>query len=203
MSKWKIFSCIPSLLVICGIISQTSLLMPASASFIFVEQKEIHVGEAFTVNITCVPSEPVKAFEFKIRYPGFLSLVSVNTGGFFSGFITFQATGVNEQKNHMIKNIYGLIMGRGNVSFPGVLIVLYFHADHEGNGTIGLYDAGITNETRYLSLTVVNGTISTYHKEASSETKNNDGKINNVIDQIFIIGFCIIILVEIFRRLRR
>lgn len=202
MSKQEKILCIliTSLLIIYGIVSQISL---TEASFIFVEQKEIHVGEDFTINVTCVPSEPVKAFEFKIRYPGFLSLVSVNTGGFFSGFITFQATGLNDHKNHMIKNIYGLIMGQGNVSSPGVLIVLYFHADHEGNGTIGLYDAGITNETRYLSLTVVNGTISTYHKEASSEIKNNEGKINNLPGQILVIGFSIFILIAIFKRLRK
>lgn len=204
MSKRKpsacIFSCIPSLLVICGIISQTSL---STASFIFVEQKEVSIGEIFTVNIICIPSEPVKAFEFKVRYPSFLSLVSVNTGNFFMGFVTFQATGVSDQKNHMIKNIYGLIMGQGNVSSPGVLIILCFHADQEGNGTIGLYDVGITNETRYLSLTTVNGTVNVYYKEASSETKNNDGRINNLPGQILVIGFSVFILITIFKRLRK
>jgi hypothetical protein len=199
MSKWKILSnLIPSLLVICGIISQTSL---SGASMIFVEQKEAIIGEDFSINITCVPSEPVKAFEFKVRYPSFLSLVSVNTGNFFTGFVTFQAAGIHDIKTRSIKNLYGLIMGQGNVSSPGVLIVLYFHADHEGNGTIGLYDAGITNETRYLSLTVVNGTISTYYTEAASETKNNDRRINNLPGQILVIGFSIFILIAIFRRL--
>lgn len=168
---------------------------------IFVEQKEAVTGTVFSVNITCIPSEPVKAFEFKVRYPSFLSLVSVNTGGFFTGFITFQATGINDIKSCSIKNVYGLIMGQGNVSFPGVLIRLYFHADAIGNGTISLYDAGITNETRYLSLTVVNGTINVDHKETSAEIKNNDRKINNLPGQIVVIGFSIFILIAIFKRL--
>lgn len=198
MSKWKILSYIPALLIICGFVSQISL---SDASIIFVEQKEASTGTDFSVNITCVPSEPVKAFEFKIRYPSFLSLVSVNTGGFFTGFITFQATGINNIKSCSIKNVYGLIMGKGNVSFPGVLIRLCFHADSAGNGTISLYDAGVTNETRYLSLTVVNGTINVDHKETSAEIKNNDRKINNLPGQILIIGFSIFILIAIFKRL--
>lgn len=191
---------IPSLLIICGIISQTA---STRASMIFVEQKEAIIGTDFSVNITCVPSGPVKAFEFKVRYPSFLSLVSVNTGNFFTGFITFQATGVNEHKNHMIKNIYGLIMGRGNVSSPGVLIVLCFHADREGDGMISIYDAGITNETKYLSLTTVNGNINVHQKEKTAETKNNEGKINNLPGQILVIGFSVFILIAIFKRLRK
>jgi len=189
---------IPSLLIICGIISQTAL---TGASMIFVEQKEASTGTDFSVNITCVPSEPVKAFEFKIRYPSFLSLVSVNTGGFFSGFITFQATGKHDNSLHLIKDVYGLVIGKGNVSRPGVLIRLCFHADMTGNGTISLYDAGVTNETRYLSLTVVNGTINVDHKETSAEIKNNDRKITNLPGQIMVIGFSVFILIAIFKRL--
>jgi hypothetical protein len=201
MSNEKILSnLIPSLLIICGIISQTSL---STASFIFVEQKEAIIGEVFSINITCIPSEPVKAFEFKIRYPSFLSLVSVNTGNFFTGFVTFQATGIHDIKTCSIKNVYGLIMGHGNVSFPGILIVLCFHADKEGNGNISLYDAGITNEKQYLSLTVVNGTLLVYQKKIVAETKNNEGKINNLPGQILVIGFSVFILIAIFKRLRK
>jgi hypothetical protein len=177
--------------------------MPAAAgvNMIFVEQKEASTGTDFSVNITCVPSEPVKAFEFKIRYPSFLSLVSVNTGGFFTGFITFQATGKHDHSLHLIKDVYGLVIGKGNVSRTGVLIILWFHADSAGNGTISLYDAGVTNETRYLSLTVVNETINVYQKETSAEIKNNDRKINNLPGQILVIGFSVFILIAIFRRL--
>jgi len=200
MSNGKILSyIIPSLLIICGFVSQISL---SDASIIFVEQKEAVTVTVFSVNITCVPSEPVKAFEFKIRYPSFLSLVSVDTGGFFTGFITFQATGKHDHSLHLIKDVYGLVIGKGNVSRPGVLIILWFHADSAGNGTISLYDAGVTNETRYLSLMVVNGTISVSQK-GSIEIKNNDGKINSLPGQILVIGFSVFILIAIFKRLRK
>jgi hypothetical protein len=94
-------------------------------------------------------------------------------------------------------------MGHGNVSFPGILIVLCFHADKEGNGNISLYDAGITNEKQYLSLTVVNGTLLVYQKKIVAETKNNEGKINNLPGQILVIGFSVFILIAIFKRLRK
>lgn len=117
-----------------------------------VETRQVVGSGNFTIDITLSPSEPVKAWELKIRYDhSLLELLSIREGNFFQGYETFYIN------NRSIA--YDLILGHGNVSTPGIIAKAVFKPLGEGNAFVQVYDAGITNETRYLPLTILNGTV--------------------------------------------
>ena len=117
-----------------------------------VETQQVVGSGNFTIDITLSPSEPVKAWELKIRYDhSLLELLSIREGNFFQGYETFYIN------NRSIA--YDLILGHGNVSTPGIIAKAVFKPLGEGNAFVQVYDVGITNETRYLPLTILNGTV--------------------------------------------
>lgn len=124
----------------------------------------VNHGTTFNVSIHCIPTQPIKAFEFKIEYNSSLLLAeNVTEGDFFRGYQSFFIPGIIQQDQGRIINIYGLIMGQGNISVPGTFVIIRFTAkEQEGVSSIHLYDMGITNETQYLSVDVNDGDVQTY-----------------------------------------
>ncbi len=118
-------------------------------------------GNYFNVYVNCTPGQPIKSFEFKISYDA--SLLQANTvseGGIFNGYTTFFNAGTINNTAGTIVDIYGLIMGSGNVSDPGSFVNLNFSAKNStGSSQITIYDVGITNEIEYIPITVNNGTV--------------------------------------------
>jgi hypothetical protein len=123
--------------------------------------EHVTIDQQFNVNITCLPSEPVKGWEFKIRYnKTLLYPVTMAEGDFFYGYDTFPHLGIIDYTNGTIINIYNLIIGKtGNTSSPGTLVTIRFKALSTGNASICLYDVGVCNETKYLNNTIINGSI--------------------------------------------
>ncbi len=115
------------------------------------------------VVIYLIPTEPVKSYEFKLSFdPDHLQILSVETGDFFEGWQTFFSTGVIDNTNGTLINVYQLIIGQGNTTDPGSLVVIHCHTEDIGLTPLHLYDMGITNETKYLQLTVQDGAIQVY-----------------------------------------
>ena len=57
-------------------------------------------------------------------------------------------------------NIYGLIVGTGNVTSAGSCIMISFKAKSTiGVSSVHLYDAGVCDEKRYISLSVTDGAV--------------------------------------------
>jgi hypothetical protein len=113
-----------------------------------------------TIDINCVPGQPVKSYELTILFdPGVLQAQAVDEGTIFSGFSTFFNAGTINNGLGQITNVYGLIMGPGNVSNPGSLVSINFSTVGTGVSSIQLTDVGITNETQYVPLSVVNGSV--------------------------------------------
>jgi hypothetical protein len=111
------------------------------------------INSTFDVDIYCKPIEPVKAYEFKLSFdPTKLEAISVQEGDFFLGYATFFRPGIINNTAGTIINIYGLILGQGNISTPGVLVTVTFKALNDtGVSNITIYDDGICNETQYIS----------------------------------------------------
>jgi hypothetical protein len=131
-----------------------------SATEIIVEDKTVDVGCSVTINITCVPSESVKAWEFKVRYdPRILSVTSLFKGSFFNGYDQFFRATINDSDG-TIWNAYNLIVGRGNVSGAGTLLVINFTAIGIGDSSVGLFGLGVCNETKYIDCSFTNGSVS-------------------------------------------
>jgi len=117
--------------------------------------------ETFTIDIYCNPGQPIKSFEFKLSFDA--SLLQVNSiieGDIFNGYTTFFNPGTINNSAGSIVDIYGLITGKGNVTGNGTFVSISVTAkDATGTSSIGLYDAGVTNETEYIPLEVNNGTV--------------------------------------------
>lgn len=115
----------------------------------------------FYVNVLCTPDQPIKAFELKLSFDS--TLIQANDvieGDIFDGYPTYFNEGTINNSDGTIINVYGLILGSGNVSDPGILITISFSSDSiSGTSNINLYDVGITNEDGYISISTTNGSV--------------------------------------------
>ncbi len=116
-------------------------------------------GSNFSINISCIPGQPIKSFELKVSFNAtLLQANNVSEGNIFSGYSTFFNAGIINNTAGTIINVYGLIMGAGNVSTPGTLVIINFTANQiSGISSLNLYDVGVTNESEYVPLVVNNG----------------------------------------------
>jgi len=90
------------------------------SSVVKVETKDVMVDETFIINVTCFPSEPIKGWEFKIKFdPSVIQVVSVSEGDFFKGYPTFYVMGNVDNDAGTIINIYDLIVGKGPKNMSG------------------------------------------------------------------------------------
>ncbi len=123
--------------------------------------QSVFVGDNFSVDIYCVPDKPIKAFEFKMLFNATLiEANSVAEGDIFNSYSTFFNSGIINNTEGSIINVFGLIIGQGNVTDPGNLVTISFSSKSDiGNSTLDLYDVGITNETSYISILTNDGNI--------------------------------------------
>jgi hypothetical protein len=152
MSEWRKSCIFPSLKY--GFIIPVLILVSfsASATDVNVEHSYVTVGDVFSVNVNCFPTQPVKGWEFKVRFDeDMLSLVDISESDFFDGYDTFFIA------NGTIT--YALILGKGNVSVPGNLVSITFEALAPGITEVRIIDVGVCNETGYVDIVVTNGTV--------------------------------------------
>ncbi len=121
----------------------------------------VNASDTFAVTVECVPQQPVKAFELKLSFnPSLVRAISVAEGDLFSGYQTFFNGGEIDNSAGRIINMYNLIVGPGNVTSAGSLVVITFTArSTSGTSALSLYDVRVTNESDYLSISVVSGGV--------------------------------------------
>ncbi len=124
--------------------------------------KTVSPGETFTVNVSCVPGQPIKSFEFKLSFnASLLQVNSVSEGDIFDGYTTFFNDGTVNNTAGTIVDVYDLIVGAGTVSGSGTLVTLSFTAGlTAGVSYLTLTDVGVTNATEYLPVIVSDGNVS-------------------------------------------
>jgi hypothetical protein len=128
------------------------LVSNVSASIIQVDDYTITQGDDFFINVTCIPDAALKGWEFRLHYDTtLLLLLDITEGDFFDGYLTFPV--MKEDAT------YSLIVGKGNVTTQGVLASFLFRAVQPGQSPVQVSGAGVCNETRYLPLTVINGSV--------------------------------------------
>jgi hypothetical protein len=135
---------------------------PLSATIVSINPASQIVGpNIFSLSVYCNPTQPIKAYELKLSFnSSLIQALSVTEGDIFEGFSTFFNAGIINNSAGTIINVYGLILGAGNVSNPGTLVNISFSGESSsGISALNLYDVGVTNETSYLPISVVNGTV--------------------------------------------
>jgi hypothetical protein len=134
------------------------------------------------VSVYCTPSEPIKAFEFKIEFdPDLIQANFITEGTFFDGYNTFFNPGIINNSAGRITDIYSLIIGPGLVNSPGSFVTISFTSkDQSGVSAIHLYDLGITNNTQYLSVEKTDGRVQVYGEFYPWDV--NEDTITNYLD---------------------
>ena len=156
----------------------TTIIVSASTSTINIDplSKTVSTGESFSINVSCVPGQPIKSFEFKLSFdPSLLQINSVTEGDVFNGYSTFFSSGTIDNTAGTVVNIYNLIVGAGNVSSFGNFVIINCTAkDTAGVSTLDLYEFGITNESGFLSINVNDGSA-TIQEPANEDPPPGDG----------------------------
>jgi len=141
----------------------TTIIVAADTSTVSIDplSQTVSSGEDFTVNVSCVPGQPIKSFEFKLSFdPSLLQINSVTEGDIFSNYSTFFSSGTIDNTAGTVVDIYDLIVGSGNVSGSGTFVTISCTAkDTAGVSSLDLYEVGVTDEAGYLSITVNDGSI--------------------------------------------
>jgi PKD repeat protein len=137
------------------------LAFESTQVFVNPATQTVSAQETFIVTISCVPGQPIKAFELKVSFnPTLLQANSVSEGNIFTGHTTFFNAGIINNVAGTIINIYDLIIGPENVSSPGSLITISFTAKTvSGTSILDLLNVGVTNEVGYVSLIVSDGSV--------------------------------------------
>lgn len=134
----------------------------------------------FNVTVYCVPSQPIKSFELKISFnPAVLQAVKVYEGDIFGTYSTFFSAGIINNTAGTLINIYNLIIGPGNVTLPGSLVIIHFNYTSLGGSAIHIYGGGVTNETKYVDLVVTDGCRRIYGDYMPWDI-NDDGHCNYI-----------------------
>ena len=125
----------------------------------------VNTSTSFTVDVYCVPGQPIKGFELEISFDkSLINAVYVVEGNIFNGFPTFFNSGSIDNSNGVVTSIYGLIIGPGNTSSSGSFCNITFSSKSKG-GTSSLVfknvgeKTGVVNEIGYVSIDVTEGSV--------------------------------------------
>ena len=155
-----------AIVVFFSIIVIGSIALPASVLKISTSTDSITVGETGTIAIACSPSEPIVSYECEIVFdPSVIQITAINQGDFFDTFDTYNSPNISINNTAgSIQYLYALILGpQGNVTENGTVATINFTAaDTIGSTAIELQNAGVTNWTAYLPITVKD-TLLTVH----------------------------------------
>ena len=123
----------------------------------------VNPGENFTIDIYCAPGQPIKAYELRFSFDASLLQADLVTeGNIFDNYSSFFNEGTIDNAAGSIVDIYGLIIGAGNITSPGIFVSITFTAkSYGGTSELGFLDVGswtgVTNETSYVPLTINSG----------------------------------------------
>lgn len=154
-----IFSFLQIFYIVLGDPIEDTQLSISSAS------QTVNAKENFTIDIYCVPGQAIKAFELRLSFDSTLiEANSVVEGNIFNNYSTFFNNGTIDNVAGTIVDIYGLIVGTGNVTDNGTFATISFTAQgYSGTSEIEFIDVGtwtgVANETDYVSIDVTSGSV--------------------------------------------
>ncbi len=136
-------------------------------------------NDVFDMAVKIYPSQPIKAFEFGVSFnASLLECINISEGNLFNEYQTYPHNSSIDNVNGTIEYIYNLIIGQGNTTEEKIAITLQMKIKNKtGESNITLTNVGVTNETEYVNLTVLNGYV-TSNESFPPWDFNEDGIIN-------------------------
>ena len=141
----------------------TAVALAYSNVSVFPSSQTVSQGETFTVAIFVEPDRDIAGVQFSLKFNG--SLISVKTvseGELLkkSGLNTFFNEGKINNEEGIISDVYGCILGKGNVSESGYFALINATALSPGISYIELKNVKISDpEGNYVPVIVENGTV--------------------------------------------
>jgi len=153
-----------------------SLSAAANTMSVSPSSSTLTAGESFTITVTLNATEPVKSYECCVVFhPSAFFVQSISEGSFFGNYSTFFNDGNIDNTNGMITEIYSLILGTGNVIGNGTVFSIQCQAKTLSSdlvSSVSLSQVGITDETGYLSVSVINASLLVEADESSNPPSN-------------------------------
>ena len=141
----------------------TAVALAYSNVSVFPPSQTVSQGETFTIAIFVEPDRDIAGVQFSLKFNG--SLISVKTvseGELLkkSGLNTFFNEGKINNEDGIISDVYGCILGKGNVSESGYFALINATALSPGTSYIELKNVKISDpEGNYVPVIVENGTV--------------------------------------------
>jgi len=141
----------------------TGVALAYSNVSVFPSSQTVSQGETFTIAIFVEPDRDIAGVQFSLKFNG--SLISVKTvseGELLkkSGLNTFFNEGKINNEDGIISDVYGCILGKGNVSESGYFALINATALSPGTSYIELKNVKISDpEGNYVPVIVENGTV--------------------------------------------
>lgn len=137
--------------------------------------KDVSAEDTFNVSVFCVPEQSIKGFEFKLSFDSsILKANSVTEGDIFDGYFSIFNAGTIDNNEGKIVDVYGFIVGPGDVSENGTFVNVSFTVkDISGSSKLDIYDIGVTDEVGYIPIDVSDGSVSVQRTVSNPPTNNN------------------------------
>jgi PKD repeat protein len=121
--------------------------------------------DTFNVSIYCSPGQPIRGFECRLFFDSsILKVNSIAEGNIFDGYFTYFNPGTIDNNKGTINDIYGFIIGPGEVSTSGTFVTISFTSKNTpGTSRLDINKVGVTNKVGYVSVDVTDGKIIVEH----------------------------------------
>ena len=175
----KVLQIMVGMLLFLFILSNSAIAV-TNILFISPSSRTVVLGEEFTIEVHCIPGQPIKGYEFRLSFDAaVIQANSVSEGDFFYGFESGFSGGKINNTVGTIISVYGYIRQRiGNTSEPGTLATISFTALSNGTADIDFIDdgwTGVCNETAYLPINLLGGTIIVGESDPPGGDNGNGG----------------------------
>lgn len=135
-----------------------------STILVFPSSQTVVPREEFTIDIYCIPGQPIRGYEFKLSFDAtVLQANSVSEGNFFHDFESNFSKGKIDNTAGTIIHVYGYIRQKvGNTSELGTFATISFTALSDGTADIDFIDdgwTGVCDEKGYLPIELFGGNV--------------------------------------------
>ncbi|MEF8848963.1 MAG: PKD domain-containing protein [Candidatus Thermoplasmatota archaeon] len=128
-----------------------------------ITDKTIKKNMVFSVNITCIPNQPIRSYQFSLSFNSSLMQVeSVEEGNIFTSqeYNTFWMPGEIDNKKGKIQDYAATIQGEGNTTSSGKLATIKLKSKNiDQTSTLKLYNTTLMNETSEIDTKTIDSKI--------------------------------------------